>query len=267
MTTHTNTHPTKVERTARLRWVPLNKIKVNPAAQRELKQHRVDHLVANLDLDQIGNPVLNERDGSFYCIDGQHRIEALRQFGFSDETIQCWTHVGLTEDEEADRFLQLNDVLAVEAYAKFKAAVTAGREIETDIDRVVRTNGMVVSKQKLPGAIGAVGTLRKLYTRSGPETLARTLRIAHHAYGDAGMEAAVIDGLGMLCQRYNGDLDDKVAIDRLAKVAGGVHGLLGQAEILRRKTGSQRNTCVAAAAVEIINSGRGGKKLPGWWKA
>lgn len=267
MTTNTTTTVKKVERTAQLRWVGLDKIKINPAAQRELKPHRVDHLVANLDLDQIGNPVVNERDGSFYCIDGQHRVEALRQFGFTDETIQCWVHVGLSEEEEAERFLQLNDVLSVEAMAKFKAAVTANRNTECDIDRIVRSNGMVVSRQSVPGAIGAVGTLRKVYTRSGPATLARTLRIAHHAYGDPGLEAAVIDGIGLLCQRYNGDLDDKAATEKLAKVAGGVNGLLGSAEKIRRSTGAYRNASVAAAAVEIINRGKGGKKLPSWWKA
>lgn len=27
-----------------------------------------------------------------------------------------------------------------------------------------------------------------------------------------------------------------------------------------------RGHCVAAAAVDVINSGRGGNKLPSWWK-
>ena len=26
------------------------------------------------------------------------------------------------------------------------------------------------------------------------------------------------------------------------------------------------NQCVAAAAVDVINRGKGGKKLPSWWK-
>jgi hypothetical protein len=246
--------------------VPLNKIKVNPVAQRELKQYRVDKILASLDLDQIGNPVVNERDGWFYCIDGQHRIEALRQFGFVDETIQCWTHLGLTEAEEADRFDKLNDTLAVDALAKFRVRVTAGRERECEINRVVMLNGMCVSRDQTPGAIGAVKTLERIYDRSGSKTLARTITIAHRAFGDPGLEAAVIDGLGLLCQRYNGDLNDTDAVAKLGKVAGGVNGLLGQAEVLKRKTGNARNHCVAAAAVEIINRGRGGKKLPSWWK-
>lgn len=267
MTTNT-TRPTKVERTARLRWVSLADIKVNPAAQRELKQYRVEHILAKLDLDQIGNPVVNERNGSYYCIDGQHRIEALRQFGFSDETIQCWVHVGLTQEEEAERFLSLNDILVVEAHAKFNAAVTAGRPNECEINQVVRANGCVVSRQSsLPGSIGGVGTLLRIYGRSDSAVLGRTIRIARNAYGDSGLEASILDGIGLLCQRYNGDLDDIAAADRLGRLAGGANGLLGAAEVLRRKTGAYRNHCVAAAAVDIINRGKGGKKLPSWWKS
>lgn len=261
------TLPLKLERTARLRWVPLDQIKVNPAAQRDLKQTRVDHLVASLDLDQIGNPVLNERNGSFYCIDGQHRIEALRQFGFTSETVQCWVHVGLTEAEEAERFLQINDTLTVEGHAKFRTAVHAGRPDECEINRVVLANGCVVSKDSLPGAIAAIGTVRRIFNRSGSAVLGRTIRIANNAYGDVGLDAAVLDGLGLLCQRYNGDLNDDEATDRLSKVAGGAQGLLGAAEKLRRSTGERRGVCVAAAAVDIINRGKGGKKLPGWWKS
>lgn len=266
MTTKTST-ASRAEREARLKWVPIAKMKVSPIAQRELNQARVDHLAANFDVEQIGTPTVNERDGWFYVIDGQHRIEAMKQIGWGDQQVQCWTYTDLTDEQMADRFDRLNDVLAVHAFDKFKVRVHAGRDIESDIDRVVRTNGLVVSRDKVPGAIAAVGTLRRVYTRSGAGTLSRTLRITRDAYGDAGLEAAVIDGLGLLCQRYNGDLNDQEAVRKLSDAHGGVNGLLGKAEILRRQTGNAKNHCVAAAAVEIINRGRGGKKLPSWWKA
>lgn len=257
----------RVERAARLRWVPIDKMKVSPVAQRKLNRARVDHLLANLDLEQLGTPTVSERDGSFFLIDGQHRIEALRDFGLGDQSLQCWTYEGLTEQQEADKFDQLNDVLAVHAFDRYSTRVTAGREVETDIDRIVKANGLVVSRDAVPGAISAVGTLTRVYRRSDGVTLGRALRIARDAFGDPGMEAVVIDGLGYLCQRYNGQLDDGEVTTRLAKINGGVNGLLGKAEALRRSTGSYKSHCVAAAVVEIINAGKGGKKLPSWWKA
>lgn len=262
-----NTQAEKAQRHARLRWVPIADMRVNPLAQRDLNQARVDRMAADFDLEQIGTPTVNLRDGHWYVIDGQHRIAALKQMGWGDQQIQCWTYEGLSSDEEAETFLKLNDVLVLHAFPKFRAAVHAGREIETDIDRVVRAQGLVVSLDKVPGAISAVGTLQRVYKRSDGKTLGRALRIIRDAYGDPGLEAPVIDGIGLLCQRYNGDLNDTDAIEKLSKLHAGVNGLLGQAETLRRQTGNAKAHCVAAAAVQVINRGRGGKKLPDWFKS
>lgn len=261
--------PKKVERQAHLRWVPLDKMRVNPLAQREINEARVDKLVAELALEHIGFLTVNYRDGWFYIIDGQHRAEAMRKFGFTDELLQCYTYEGdnaLTSQEEAEVFLKLNDTLTVSAIDKFTKGVEAGRLEENDIDRIVRAQGLRVSRDRSNGSIRAVGTLRKIYHLS-PAGLGRSLRIIRDAYGDAGLEAPLIEGLGLLCSRYNGELDDDAAVKRLGGVNGGSNGLLNMAESLRMKTGNPKGHCVAAAAVEIINRGRGGKKLPSWWRS
>lgn len=261
-----NTVTNRVERDARLRWVPIPQMKVSPLAQRELNQSRVDHMAANFDPEMIGTPTVNLRDGHFYIIDGQHRVEMMKQIGWGDQNLQCWTYENLTEQEEAERFLKLSDTLTIDAFAKFRVGITAGRETEIDIDRVVRLQNLVVSKDQIPGAISAVGTLRRVYGRAGAKTLGRALRIVRDSYGDAGLSAEVIGGIGLLCQRYNGELDDTAAVAKLSSVHGGVHGLTNQARNLRLKTGNQLEHCVAAAAVELINRGKGGRKLPDWWK-
>lgn len=259
--------PHRIERIARLRWIPIPKMKVNPLAQRELNQGRVDHLVANFDPEQIGTPTVNERDGWFYVIDGNHRIECMKGVGWGDQSVQCWTYVGLTEEEEAEKFLVLNDYLAVSSFDRFTKGVKAGRAIETDIDRIVRSNGCVVTRENLPGAVGAVFTLTRIYKRAGAETLGRTLRLAVNAYGDAGLDSVVLDGLGYLCQRYNGDLRDDEAAKRLGASNKAKQNLLEKAEVIRRSVGGTKGQAVAAAAVEIINAGKGSTKLPSWWKS
>lgn len=260
----------KVERTARLEWIPLNLVKVNPLAQRDLNESRVFRLAEEFDPEQLGSPTVNFRASHYWVIDGQHRLEALKSWlgdDWESQSVQCWMYEGLTEEEEAEIFLKLNDTLTVHAFAKFRVGVQAGRPDETEVDRVVRECMLRVSQDKGDGAIGAVGTLMRVYRTGGPQTLARTLLIIRDAFGDPGLEAAVIDGIGLLCHRYNGDLDDKQLVAKLAKAHGGVNALLGKAENLRKQTGNPRNHCVAAAAVEINNAGRGGKKLPSWWRS
>lgn len=260
--------PARIDRTARLRWVPIAQMRVNPLAQRDVNQAWVDRIAEELDVEQIGNPTVNLRGGVFWIIDGQHRIEALRQTGWDDQQIQCWTYEGLSQEEEADAFLRQNDRRAVDAFAKFRTAVTAGRDDETDIERIVQANGLVVSRDAIPGAIRAVGTLRRIYARSGGEILGRTLRIIRDAYGDGGLEALVLDGVGLVAHRYNGELGDTAAVAALSKAHGGVNGLLGRAETMRAQMGKPKTQCVAAAALETINRGRPrGQKLPDWWKS
>ena len=62
----------RIERTARLRWVPLTQMRVNPLAQRDLNAARVSQLAARFELEQMGAPVVSHRGGWYYLIDGQH---------------------------------------------------------------------------------------------------------------------------------------------------------------------------------------------------
>lgn len=63
------------------------------------------------------------------------------------------------------------------------------------------------------------------------------------------------------------DLAEDRAVKALSGAMGGVNALMGKAEFLRKQTGNPKAHCVAAAAVELINSGRGGRKLPSWWRS
>lgn len=267
MTTKNSPTP-RAERASHLRWVQLGQMRISPKAQREFRQAHAEQFASDFDLEGLGFPVVNHRDGHYYVVDGQHRIAALRIIGFEDtDTVQCETYDGLSEAEEAELFLRRDNRKAIPALDKFRIAITAEREIECDIDRIIRANGCVISRDKVPGGIRSVGTLRKVYVRSDPETLGRTIRLIRDSFGDPGFEASVIDGISLLCQRYNGQLEDPETAEILQKLHGGVHGLLNKAETLRRSTGSPKGHCVAAATVDVVNAKRRGKKLPSWWKS
>jgi hypothetical protein len=175
-------------------------------------------------------------------------------------------YTDLAEAEEAELFLSLNDVLSVNAFDKFRVAVNAGRPDEVDIDRVVRSENLTISRDKKPGGIGAVTTLRRVYARTGPETLRKVLQIIRDSYGDEAFEAVIIDGIGHLCQRYGKALDVDAAIQALHSASAGTTGLLQKAAAYRKSLGHSMAVCVAAAASEIINSKAArGRKLASWW--
>jgi len=260
----------RVSRTARLQWVRLGDMRVNPMAQREVRPSWVAELVANFDPDKMQPPHVNRRGEHSYIMDGQHTVAACKEWlgdGWEDQLVQCWVYEGLTVAQEADLFDALQNKRNVASFDRFRVRVTAEHPVETEIDRVVRANGLRVSREKVDGAISCTSTLVKVFKRSDGPTLGRALRIIRDAYGDAGLEAIVVDGIGLLCERYNGQLDERTAIARLSSAHGGVTGLVARAEVLRRQTGNTKSHCVAAAATEIINRGRGGGKLPSWWKA
>lgn len=267
MTNNGGTRTQRVNRRSSLQWVPISLMRTAPVnvAQREFRQARGDELVADFNLDAFGTISLSLRDGVYWIIDGQHRIYACREIGWGDQKLQCWVFEGLTEAEEAELFLSLNHQLNVTAMTKFNVSVTAKREAETEVHRVVEGLGLHVSSSSNDGNIGAVGTLLKVYHRSGSTGLERTLRIIRDAYGSAGFESSVIDGLGMVVQRYGSEVDDTRLVERLSSAIGGVSGLVNKAEVLRRQTGSRKSYAVAAAAVELYNRGRGGRKIPDWF--
>lgn len=259
------TNHSRIERSAHLRWVPVADIKINPLAQREFRPAHAQQIAANFDPDAFQYPVVNLREGHYWCVDGQHTIGAFRLMGWDDQQVQCVVHIGLTVAQEARLFLKLNNKKTIEAFDKFRIAVEGELEREEDINRIVLANGLKVSRD-IDG-IGAVTALGKVYDHAGPAGFGVTLRIIRDAYGATGFESSVIQGIGLVVARYDSEFNAEIATAKLAKKIGGVAGLLGRARQIKAQFGKPLPQCVAAAVVEAYNAGKGGKKLPGWWKS
>lgn len=260
---------TQIGQEAKLQWVPLSQMQVNEVAQRDFNPKWAAELASKFDMEEMGNPTVNHRDGVFNIIDGQHRIEALKQYlgegNWEERSVECRTYEGLSDQEEAEKFLKLQARLKPHSFDEFRVSVEAGRETEAEISRIVTEMGLKISRSG--NGISATGTLKKIYLRGGQEVLARTLIIIREAYGEAGLEAPVIEGVGLVVQRYAREVRDEWLIRKLSSASGGSGGLLNKANQLRLTTGNAKGHCVAAAVVELHNRGRDGKKLPSWWRA
>jgi hypothetical protein len=255
----------RVEKSSTTQWVPLSEMRVSPAAQRELKAFHVNEILAEFDIEQLGILTLNYRAGHYYVVDGQHRVEVLRALGWGEKKIECEVYDGLTEQEEAEKFLRLNDRLAVNGLDRFHIGVQAGRDEDCEIEAIVRDLGLHVSMARNEGSIQAIGTLRRIYQQTGGDNLERTLRVVYTAYGDLGLASGVIDGLGLVLHRYEDKLSEADVIARLATVPGGLNALLGLSEKIKQRTATSRRFAVAAAATEILNGAKG-INLGNWFR-
>lgn len=260
---------TRVNRHSHLLWVPITDMRVSPHAQREFKQAHAEEYAANFDLEGFGFPVLSKRDGYFYIIDGQHRVAALRMIGWGDQQVQCEVYEGLTEQDEAELFLKRNRRRSVTAFDTFRIGINAGRSIESDIERTVRTQGLKISKDSTDGSISAIGALRKSYNLDGQGiVLGRALRTLTEAFGISGdvLKADTLAGVSLVCQRYNGQLDETLLTKQLRSLPGGVVGLRTKAALHRKSLGKPVADCIAGAVIDVYNTGRRTARLESWWK-
>src|SRR3982750_167622 len=206
--------------------VSIGSMRTPPAlvTQREFRRGWGDSLASNLDLDRLGLPVLNRRDGVFYVVDGQHRVYALKKCGFGDYDLECRVFDNLSDHAMAEMFLILNNQLPVATFSKFHVCVTAERPRETAIQRLVEANGVKISRAKETNCACAVSALGKVFDRGGDVVLGQVVRTLRSAYdGDpSAFDGAMIEGLGSVFTRYNGLTNEKQMIARLAATPLGV---------------------------------------------
>lgn len=259
----------KQQRRSRLKWVRCDDIVPSPLGQRELVKSWAATIANDFKLEAFGFPVLNLRDGVHYVVDGQHRLEAARIFGFGNDTFQCEVYEDLTAEEEAELFLERNFNKQVASYAKFKAAVHAQRPMELSVYSTVRALGLNVTPNSVTSdnAICAVASLQRVHTRLGPVGLSRVLRILRDSYGRRGLDAPAMDAMSLVLHRYDGQINDELMTLRLQKVLGGINGLLQPAHKLREVMGQPIVQCIAAQVVTIYNrEQKGTTKLSPWWR-
>jgi hypothetical protein len=235
-----------------------------------LSTSHVNYLVANLDINAIGQFILNHRDGIYWVCDGQHRIAALRKFGFGEDyAFPCRVYEDLTDKEMATMFLKLNRSKAVDTFSKFLNAVSAGYKPECDVKRVVEGCDLHISRERSDKHVGAVAACLKVYHGQGEEILGRALTDLRDGFegNPHAFDRDMIQGTGLLLGRYNGKVKDAKLIEAMGLQRQGVSGVLKLAEQTRARLGSTRILCIAATLVDVYNKGlKPSEKVPTWWK-
>jgi hypothetical protein len=253
-----------------LEWISVELMRISERSQRAhdsaSSKAKIADIADNFDPDKFGTLTVNLRDEVYYIIDGGHRyLGVIRWFGDGWETqkLQCWTYHGLTEAEEADKFLALNDVKPVSGMDKFQRALVARHETEVDINRIVLAAELKIGTGR--DGLGCIGAISKTYAKGGAKSLAQTLRIVRDSFGMPGFSSRVTEGMGLFVtsnEKYG--FDETILIQRLRAKKGGVVGLSQEAENIKAKYGTSKTVAIAAVITETYNRGRGTKHLPSW---
>ena len=246
----------------RKRDLPANMLRTDKDYQRVVVKSWAAFLANTFAAEKFGILHVSERsDGSWYILDGQHRWEALKILGKGhfDVSVPCLIYYGLTRQQEADQFRSLNNSKNMTAYAKFKAGLFAKYEDEVAVNKIANAAGFKISNNPSPGNIHCVKKMMTVYNKN-PDFLKSALRTIVESWGfDHEVHNGLIGGLGLLAQKFNGQIDD----NRTAKVlkkAGSPETVMGKARGRRELMGGNVDVNVADTIIDLYNKGiRSGK--------
>lgn len=241
-------------------WITAGKLNIDHSYQRDVIPARVKAIADKLDLDALGLFIVSRRsDGKLFIIDGQHRDAALRYHGWQDDwKVECRVYEGLTVEQEAELYRQLNNTRPLLAWDFYKAGLVSGDAECLEIDGLVKSCGLKVSRVSGDGKVCCVTTLRKVHKQHGPDVLRRALTIATEAWGhtSAAVEKDIVHGLSIVSATYNGEVDTPWLIKKLSKSPGGPTGMIGRARGLKDIYTAPLYRIVAQQIIALYNKGR-----------
>lgn len=236
------------------RQVYVNNLKTDMSYQSPVSDSQVKKIIRNFDPQKLHTIVVNKRqDGSLYIIDGQHRVEALKELGVP--MIDATVHERLTVEEEAEMYYGVNDRPAKSPNSKGKSSLIFGDVTAIEINDAVTNAGLKIDYDKnlrKDGYIVAYAALQSIYKKHGKDMLEITLKIINEAYGTdkRNYQAFIIKGFAEFFSLYGNKIDINHLITRLKDV-----GFEGFMQEVNKKLASfsTKKESLPFALVEIYN--------------
>jgi len=192
--------------------LPVEKLLVDEAYQRSLNKDRVERIVKGFNTRQFGYLKVSCRGGKYYVIDGQHRLAAAKQLGYT--SLPCNVCEGLNQQTEADDFrVQQDNMSRIHTRDQFRAAVTANDDESVKIAKAVGDYGYTLQgfgiDAKSADCISSIGTLQRIVRGSadGFKVLDLTLYLVRLAWDKQGKAARgfVLSGTAAFVKRFVGN--------------------------------------------------------------
>lgn len=241
--------------------LPMSSLVVDHRYQRLVNPNKVRQIIETFQPGAIGALDVSARQNSMYAvIDGQHRLEVLREVCPND-LVNCVVHTNLSAADEAELFHISNMRRSNPGPAdRFRARLFYQEPVAVAIAGIVQVAGLQLdlsakSSSTNPRTVGAVAAMERVYLMGGGTLLARCLDVLHRIWPDEhlALTGEVLQGMGVVLKTYGDALTLERITNALALVP--VRKLLMEAAGHRALLGGAGHTNIARAIVKHYNHG------------
>lgn len=241
----------------KLRNLNVNELQTDMSYQSPVKEVQVKRIVNNFDEASIDSIVVNRRDnGYYYIIDGQHRVQALKELGIG--TVPAKVHEGLTVTEEAKLYKNINTRPTKSPNSMAKASLKQGDENAELILFSVLEAGLDIdydNNNPTQNYITAYRSLERVYNKYGGRGLTETLVFIKDAFGieRTFFQGYIIEGFAKFLATYYEDLKKDNLLKRLQQK--GFDNLMADVNKQRPNFNSKKE-CLPFVLTDIYNKNR-----------
>lgn len=248
--------------------VLVSDLKVSPTSQRLMKKRHAEDIAKNFNELLYEPLIVSYRDETYYVVDGQNRLYAVKKLYGNNCMVMCKIITGLSSLEEAKLFVDINEKRKALSYAdKVKGLYYAKDEKYITLSEICNRNGVELgfendNRSKKDGRIIAIKALSDTYDKIGAEQTERLVKLLNDTWdGNAeGLSLRMIKALGVILSLYGTELSDEIWVKKLSKIEP--TKLISEAKSdLATKTNVP--TKIARIAItNYYNKGKGAKPLP-----
>lgn len=224
--------------------------------------------------DGLATIVVSERGRNrFHIIDGQHRVELCKQFGYA-QPLDCSVHKGLSLADEALMFLVLNDKRGVKSLDKFRIRAMQGDETAVILSELLTKYGWTLRNSTAQGCFKPVTGLEAIYVGKGKVSAKNigicesVISVISAAWNNdaAGAQQSIIAGLGLVFLEHGNKVGIEKLVTELAANYDKPKSLVNAARSLHAMQDGTVGDAVATILIKLLNKGRRGEKnkLPSW---
>lgn len=249
--------------------LPAHVLRLGAPYQRPTDMARVDTYAKTFDPSRLEIIDVSLRnDGTYWVVDGQHRVHAARKAEYGDMLL-CKVNTGLTLEQEAERYVRLNkDRKNPTKLELFWARFIAGDEHVVAIKQIVEDEGFKVAKFLGGSGIVAIAAVEKSYKSDGGPILRKTLAALREAWGPGFTPSAVVlHAVSSFVNQYRDEYDHNRLVDVLTgitprRLEAGVSAVAAE---IKDAGGTYEGATTGGRFIQrLYNKGLRRRRLPEW---